>query len=272
GSTTQSSVMRRARSTTLRSRARLIVRVVALAAWTAWLFAIRVLAACLALFSPDIERRVRGVIFRAWARGACAIAGARITVTGTPPSSPYLLVSNHLSYFDTFVYARLLGCVFVSMVEVDRWPLFGRLARGMNTVFIDRNMRRDAMRVNEIIGTRLRRGEGILVFPESTTTYGDRVLPFKPALLEPAIVAELPVHHATISYSAPAGEATPEEAICWVDDTPFLKHAMKLLALRRFYVSVTFGEAGIVAADRKALAAALQDAIEKNLNEQRAKS
>ncbi len=148
------------------------------------------------------------------------------------------------------------------MVEVNRWPLVGTLARGMNTLFVNRSSRRDALRANHAITVCLEKGHGLLVFPESTTSYGDQVLPLKTALLEPAVLLHMPVHVAAISYTTPPGEPTPEDVICWVDDTPFATHALRLLALRRFDVRVAFGAHPVHASDRKLLAGAAHRAIE----------
>ncbi|MCC6798426.1 MAG: 1-acyl-sn-glycerol-3-phosphate acyltransferase [Candidatus Hydrogenedentes bacterium] len=194
---------------------------------------------------------------------------ARVKVRGPLPVAPFILVSNHLSFFDVIIYARLLGCVFVSMAEVGAWPLVGTLARGLNTVFIDRARRRDVARVNSLIAGVVARGNGLTIFPESTTSYGDVVLPFHAALLQPALAMAKPVHCAAISYQTPRGEDSAAYAICWVDDTPFAVQAFRLLRLKRFEVNVRFGDEPIAAPDRKQLAKQLHSAV-VTLKDQRA--
>ena len=53
----------------------------------------------------DAWRRIH---YQAWARTSSRIVGCRITVKGTPPKRPYLMVSNHLSYVDILVLASQL--------------------------------------------------------------------------------------------------------------------------------------------------------------------
>ena len=243
-------------------RPRMVARIAFLFFWTLGWFGVRLAVFPVAVIGGPAERRLRTAVLRAWAAGVCAVMSARIAVRGPLPKPPFFLVSNHLGYFDVIVYARLLGCVFVSMAEVGTWPLIGTLARGLNTLFIDRKRRRDAARVNDEIRQTIEKGHGLLLFPESTTTYGDKLLPFHGALLQPAIDLGRPVHYAAISYATAPGQASAGHAICWVDDTPFATHALRLLRLRRFDVTVTFGASPLIENDRKLLATALHTAVE----------
>ncbi|NUM52301.1 MAG: 1-acyl-sn-glycerol-3-phosphate acyltransferase [Candidatus Hydrogenedentes bacterium] len=247
-------------------RVRACLRVSIVAMWTLALYAARMSALPLALINAEGEHAFRRSILRLWARGVCAIVRARVTVRGAAPRPPFILVSNHLGYFDVIVYARLLGAVFVSMAEVKAWPLIGMLARGLNTLFIDRKKRRDAARVNGEIRKIVQEGYGLVLFPESTTTYGDTLLPFRGPLLQPAIELKMPVHYAAISYRTPHNDSGFEHSICWVDDTPFATHAFRLLRLRAFDVTVIFGESPIAAGDRKQLAVSLHAAVEASMH------
>ena len=225
-----------------------------------WFF-VRMAVAPVALVRVRVEQRLRVAILRMWARGVCSILGVRVTVCGPLPTAPRFVVSNHLSYLDVIVYIRLLGCVFVSMAEVDGWPLIGTLARGVNTVFINRKRRRDVVRVNAEIMRAIRRGNGIMAFPESTTTFGDTLLPFRSALLQPAVELKIPIHYAAIAYATPRDGPRAEDSVCWVDDTPFAVHALRLLRLRWVDATVTFGGAPITGTDRRQLGSSLHDAV-----------
>lgn len=247
-------------------RARVAARLLGLVVWTVSLFAVRLLAMPLSFAAPRTERAVRTLLFKTWGRGIWKIAGARVRVAGRLPRSPFMLVSNHISYFDIMAYAGLLGCVFVSMVEIGRWPVVGVLSRGMNTIFIDRKRRSDTVRVNQRMAGVFRQGGSILFFPESTTTTGTHVLPFKPALLQTASETMIPVHYATIRYTTALDEAPAAYAICWVDDTPFHAHVLRMLRLSAFDVEVCFGDEALVDEDRKRLAARLHEAVSRQLD------
>lgn len=243
-------------------RVRASVRAFVIGVWTVALFGVRLAVAPVALFNKAAERALRRRILQAWAWGVCGIVRARVTVRGKAPGAPFVLVSNHLSYFDVIVFSRLLGAVFVSMMEVNTWPIIGLLARGLNNLFIDRKKRRDASRVNSEIADVVQKGHGLVLFPESTTTYGDKLLPFHGALLQPAVDLKMPVHYAAISYATAPGDIGAEYSICWVDDTPFATHAFRLLRLRQFDVTVEFGNSPVIVHNRKQLAARLHSAVD----------
>lgn len=236
-------------------------RVTLIAAWTVGLFLVRLAVMPLTCAARQAERRLRQSILRLWGRGIARIAGLRIEVIGDPPAPPFLLVSNHLSYADVVVYAQCLGCLFVSMAEVRSWPLLGWISKGMNTLFIDRKRMRDARRVAELIQESLLEGNGMLVFPESVTSPGAGVLPFKPALLEPAAALGRGVHYAALEYRNPAGFPFASQAVCWTDTTPFGVHVLRLLRIPRLEARVVFGAGPVFATDRKELAVLLRDAV-----------
>lgn len=240
---------------------RAVVRAIAIGVWTPSLFAVRVLVIPLALVAPRTERALRNRVFSTWAWGVLRIAGYHVRTEGTPPKSPFVLVSNHLSYVDVVVYIALVSGVFISMAEVRSWPILGFMARHMNTMFINRQDRRDTIRVNHAIEQAVDAGYGVTLFPEGTTSTGEDVLPFGAALLEPMARRQIPVHYATIRYEATHDEPSPARTVCWIDDTPFAAHVMRVLRLRRTNVRVQFCDEPLVSKDRKELAIGLQNAI-----------
>ena len=201
------------------------------------------------------------VIQRTWGRGLAAALGLRIVARGQAPRGAFFMVSNHLGYLDIVVYAALVDVVFVAKSEVARWPIVGLLCRSVNTIFIDRELMRDAARVGQRIEKSLSEGHGVMVFPEGTSTKGVSVLRFKPALLQQAARAGLGVYHAAISYRVPDSEPPAHLSVCWWGDMTFLGHLREMLELRRIDATVVFGDKPISATDRKTLAAELQRAV-----------
>jgi 1-acyl-sn-glycerol-3-phosphate acyltransferase len=178
---------------------------------------------------------------------------------GNPPSPPYLLVCNHLSFLDIFVLAARLGCVFVSRGDLAGWPVFGYIASTMDTLYIDRERVRDTVRVNREIQEVLARGAGVVIFPESRVAQENTVLPFKAALLEPAVAAHMPVYWAALRYATrDAGARRPEDVLIWKDGVSFFRHYLDVAGLARSEVRVAFGESPVHARDRRELAAELQ--------------
>src|SRR4029077_2613866 len=63
---------------------------------------------------------------------------------------------------------------------------------------------RGVWRANLQLRARFMEQQAVAVFPESTTSDGRDVLPFKPALFQPAVERGLPVHPVAIAYSSGA--------------------------------------------------------------------
>ena len=78
----------------------------------------------------------------------------------------------------------LAPVVFVAKSEVAGWPVFGLLARLQRTVFVDRDRRQqDRRRRTREIAQRLAEGDTVVLFAEGTSSDGNRVLPFRTALI-----------------------------------------------------------------------------------------
>jgi 1-acyl-sn-glycerol-3-phosphate acyltransferase len=213
---------------------------------------------------PRLAARWRSFIFKNWSRGLLLIAGVRRHTVGNPPEAPFLLVSNHLSYIDIAVLGSLVGGVFVAKSEISDWPVVGFVCRSVQTIFIDREMRRGLPGVMHEIERQLGHGQGIIVFPEGTSSSGASVLPFRPALLESAAQSDLPVSYATLSYATPEGEPPAHLSVCWWGGAPFGPHAFEFFKLRRVDATVVFGNRQFQGGDRKVLANELRTAVLKN--------
>jgi 1-acyl-sn-glycerol-3-phosphate acyltransferase len=181
-----------------------------------------------------------------WARGVTRLIGMRVHLAGHSPKPPFLLVANHLSYVDIVVLARHLDCVFVAKRDVRNWPVLGRIIKRMDTIFVDRTRRGDVVPVNGQIEQALQHGDGVVLFAEGTSTAGQSVAPFKPALLDSAARAHIPVWHASLTYSEPS--------VCWYGDMTFPGHFFELLKCPGFTATLTFGDEPVCATDRKELA------------------
>ena len=242
-------------------RLRAGLRLLVAAAWTAISYLTAEMGAFLTLPVPRARIRLRQVLVRTWARGLAHILGMRIRSTGTPPRAPFFLASNHLSYMDIILlYTRLDG-VFIAKRDMRRWPLLGPLAHRMGTIWVNREVRRDAVRVLDEIDEAVARGDGVILFAEGTTSAGDGLLPMKPALFDWAAREQFPVHYATIGYRTPPGSPPAHLAVCWWGDMPFGGHLVDLCRLAKFEAVVEFGPAPIVAPTRGELARRVERAI-----------
>lgn len=203
----------------------------------------------------------RQVIFGAWTKSFVRISNMQIEVIGRPPRPPFFLVTNHLSYTDMAALRAVVKGVFVAKAEVEKWFLAGRICRDMGTIFINRANRRDIPRAGEKIVERLDAGEGVIVFPEGTSTEGKIVLPFNSSFLEFAARRDIPVSYAAITYQTPPGELPASTVVCWGEDITFFAHLWRLFKIREYTAVINFGEEPVMNSDRKALANELRQRV-----------
>jgi 1-acyl-sn-glycerol-3-phosphate acyltransferase len=204
----------------------------------------------------------RQLIFRLWAKGFLAIAGVKVLVSGRLPKPPFFLVSNHLSYMDIPLVRSVLENIFVTKGEIESWSLAGTMIGNFGNIYINRSNKRDIPRAGIEILETLDRGEGVVVFPEGTTTNGTHVLPFKSSFFEFASAASLPVHYASIRYEAPEGFQSAGESICWWRmESTLVGHMWEMFQMPGFDAFITFGENPIQADNRKDLAKKLHNAV-----------
>jgi 1-acyl-sn-glycerol-3-phosphate acyltransferase len=186
---------------------------------------------------PQREERVQ-----AWAQAMLAALGIRLEVRGTPPDhGPVLLVANHISWLDILVMHAARHCRFVAKADVRHWPLIGRLATGAGTLYIERESRRDALRVVHHMAECLRAGDVLAVFPEGTTSDGTRLLPFHANLLQAAISANAPALPLALSFVDTATRA-PSLVPAYVGDDTLLGSVWRALKAPPLTAIVSYGE------------------------------
>ena len=228
-----------------------LMTLVLLVIWgTAWLL-------CLGAERPAIA--IRGFIVQQWSRGLAGIIGMKHVVVGTPPEPPFCLVANHLSYIDVIVLHACTKGVLISRADVAKWPGIGFLARIAGTLFINRRRIRQIVDINDQIREVLDRGDGILFFPEGTSTSGDDVSRFRSPLLNYPAALSYPVHFAAIDYKSDTFDVRTH--VCWWADMTFVDHLYTLLTKPGFQARVRFGEEPVVESDRKELAARLEKRV-----------
>lgn len=96
-----------------------------------------------------------------------------------PAPGPRLIVSNHRGGIDVGVLMALTGGTFLSRADIERWPLFGSLAKAGRTIFVDREDQRSGATAIRAMRRRLQVGETVVAFPEGRTFRGDEVLEFR---------------------------------------------------------------------------------------------
>jgi lyso-ornithine lipid O-acyltransferase len=235
-------------------------KVLAVLVWSALLALIWAPISAVTLLFPRARVRWRHRIVRTWARALSSILRLRVRMIGTPPAPPFFLAANHLTYLDILLlYTRVDG-VFIAKREMRHWPVLGPLAHLFGTIWVKREVRRDAVRVLDLIDEAIARGDGVILFAEGTTSAGTALLPMRPALFDWAAREQYPVHYVALGYRTDPGVAA-DQVVGWWGAMPFVSHAWNLCRVRRIEGLLEFGPDPIVAPTRGELATQVERAI-----------
>lgn len=173
-----------------------------------------------------------------WSAKMLRTLGLQLHVSGEFHPGPKLIVANHVSWLDIMaVHAVHPQARFVSKAEVRDWPVVRRLVDSARTLYLEREKRRDALRVVHQVADALREGHTVAVFPEGTTGLGPELLPFHGNLLQAAISAGTPVQPVVLRYADHASPFTP--AATYVGETTLAETLWMLARGRGLALHVT---------------------------------
>ncbi len=194
---------------------------------------------------------LRGSLPHYYHRFVCALFGIRIQVRGKPASGGVLMVANHTGWLDIPIFSAIWPVSFVAKAEVNTWPFFGTLARMQRSVFVRRE-RSQTVANRETIRQRLGRGDALVIFPEGTSSDGNRVLPFRSGLLSAAEVTLgpgdgrpvcVPVQPVSVAYTRVHGIPMGRENrpfFAWYGDMELVPHLWEALKTGPMDVVVEF--------------------------------
>lgn len=191
------------------------IRLLALAGHLAWGLA------AAALIFPLAPRSARLALRRRWATSVLEGIGLAVRLEGAAIAPGSLLLANHVSWLDILVLASRTPATFVAKSEVRRWPAIGWLAAGAETLFLERASGRSLLAVKNRVAALLSEGRGVALFPESTTSKGEAVLPFRSGLLQAAVDSDKPVQAIALAYRDAQGRLSA--AAAFVDDMSLLQ-------------------------------------------------
>jgi 1-acyl-sn-glycerol-3-phosphate acyltransferase len=190
---------------------------------------------------PRLSKQARDVRIQLWARRMLKGLRVQVEVVGTPQTTgPTLLVSNHISWLDILVLHATCHCRFIAKANVGRWPLIGRLATAAGTFYVDRESRRDARRVVQLIVDALKDGEIVAVFPEGTTGNGRDVLPFHGNLIQGAILADAPAQAVSLRFIDSRSNELSDQ-VSYIGDDSLVASIWRTMRLPDLCVVATFG-------------------------------
>jgi 1-acyl-sn-glycerol-3-phosphate acyltransferase len=210
---------------------------------------------------PSLDAAARHARIAWWSEKMLRALGARLVVQGSFRPGAKLVVANHVSWLDIMaIHAVCPQARFVSKAEVHHWPLVGRLVGAAGTLYIERERRRDSLRVMHHMAEAMAAGDTVAVFPEGTTGDGRTLLPFHANLLQAAIATATPVQPVALRFSDDRYAFSP--AALFLGETTLAQSLWRLACARGLVVNVSVLAAEVSAhADRRALAQHLREEI-----------
>ncbi len=209
-----------------------------LARWCAVLLAV-VGALVLVLLRPLPRRARTGA--RRWIAGrllrACGI-GLRRTGSDSfaAPREAVLVAAQHVSWLDVLALQAVQPVSMVARADVAAWPIIGRTARSLHTVFLDRAKLRELPGAVAQVRQQLTAHRCVAVFPEGTTWCGNARGRLRPAFFQAAVDAGVPVRPVAVRYHRRDGGSTTAPA--FLGDETLLACLRRILRLRGVVVEL----------------------------------
>ena len=202
-----------------------------------------------------------------WSAKLLRLLGIALHSRGAAHAGAKLVVSNHVSWLDiAAIHAVLPEARFVAKSDVRRWPLAGRLVAGAGSLFIEREKKRDALRVIHQMAAALEAGDTVAVFPEGTTGDGRTLLPFHANLLQAAVATATPVQPVVLRFFDREHAVSPLAE--FLGETTMAQTVWRIACADGLAVEVLVLLAqGTAHADRRALAEHLHDLLARALSD-----
>ena len=113
-----------------------------------------------------------------------------------------------------------------------------RLVDSAGTLYLERERKRDALRVVHAVAEALSAGQVVAIFPEGTTSTGHGLLPFHANLLQAAIATATPVQPVALRFSEAANAVS--EAVEFVGATSLMRSLWQTSCGEGVRVRLTF--------------------------------
>lgn len=172
---------------------------------------------------------------RALARAILRGLGIKHSATGRIPQRGALLVANHVSWLDVVVILAYAPARLLAKREVRSWPLIGRLAATLGTVFVDRSRPKSLPATVAEVSRNITDGGVVAVFPEGTTWCGRMGGRFRPAMFQAAVDAGAPVVPVRLTF-AQAGVVSTVAA--FIGDETLLASLRRVVRARDLTISL----------------------------------
>lgn len=148
-----------------------------------------------------------------WANRLLPALGIELELSGQPRTDIPLWVANHLSWVDPLVLMSLRPMGTIAKGEVTGYPLIGRWAKRSGIHFVDREDPTSRAAALAGFTASLHARRPMLLFPEGTTTRGERLAPFYEGGLRAAFDLGIPAQPLRLTSPAPHYPWTGSETL-----------------------------------------------------------
>lgn len=175
--------------------------------------------------SPRRRQKLAARIMQWHLKAMTKACGLRIHLRGElpKPGETFLLLSNHVSYWDILALGALFPLGFIAKDSIASWPILGTVTSLCNTIYVNRENVFMRCRTLRILQKKIQ-DLPYCVFPEGTTTASASP---KLALWHRGNIAVVrqpgvPVWLAGLHYGK-------HEEQAWIDDDALLPHLFKVM-------------------------------------------
>lgn len=190
---------------------------------------------------PYLKPRERDGVISQWSLDCLRILNVHVRIKGDLPpqtATAILFVANHVSWLDILALNAVKRVRFVAKSEIRNWPVIGWLAARTGTVFLARRRPRQLIRLNHLLGTALKRGQCVALFPEGTTSDGRAVLGFHSGLLESAVTSQSLVWPVALRYHTSDGQ--PAESAAFIGEQSLIASMCKVMTQPALHLDLHF--------------------------------
>jgi 1-acyl-sn-glycerol-3-phosphate acyltransferase len=152
-----------------------------------------------------------------------------------PGEAGLTVVSNHVSWMDIFALDAACPSRFIAKSDIAQWPIFGKIAVQIGTLFVDRSRRSAIVKINEKVTESLQSGGGVALFAEGTTTCGNELLALKANFLAPAASLKSVVQPMLIVYRS---GGVPSKKMAFAGDTTLMGSLWNVVTAEKASVTV----------------------------------
>jgi 1-acyl-sn-glycerol-3-phosphate acyltransferase len=110
----------------------------------------------------------------------------------------------------------------------------------------------------------MHKDQGVIIFPEGTSSSGSKVLPLRSSLLHYPSSHSIEVHAASLHYRTGKDDTPAIDSVCFFGGRhSFMEHFLLMAENNQIFCTLNFAPTPIVEEDRKLLTRKLQHKIEE---------